>query len=224
MRGGWRDTSPDNPIESLGRLRTAHPGAFVRSGLAIATLSPMAQSRSSSDPDGILGALAEIPKGQLSERQARLAAALAMIDGGSSIHAASKACELPYSTLYKQARGLARSDRETAFEVGESALVDAQLTIASRASEIVLERLDDTQNPMRDGDIIKAMGVATDKVAIKRQWSRADSNQNEREGISALARILQGHTVTIEPTDPSTQAVDVTPQPQDTEPNTDPKG
>ena len=202
-RAGLSDSPHTAPQHSIAPSLTAW--GFRAFGAAQANLAAMP-----TDPTGITDALAEIPKGQLSERQHRMAAGLALIDAGSSISAASRECGIPYTTLYQQHRGITASDRENTFQRGEDALIDAQLTIASRASEIVLERLD--ADTMRDADVIKAMGVATDKVAIKRQWARGSgaSDVNTRDALTeALESVMRGGSVTVTGPDPISEAVEV---------------
>ncbi len=167
---------------------------------------------SQSDPTGMQAALATIPKGQLSERQQRIAAGLYEIRAGSSINAASKAVGIPYATLYKHHKGLISSDNEKTLTKGEGALIDGLFAIAGLASEKIFERLEDTKHPMSDGNLIKAQGVATDKIAAFRNWSKGQGSKGVDQGISILAQLMQGKRVTIgiEDTDPVEEAIDVT--------------
>ena len=159
------------------------------------------------DSSGYLEAIAEIPKGQLSERQQRIAAGLAMIRDGSSIREASHLTNIPYSTLYDHKRGLTETDHEKAFQKGERALVDGLLAIATLASEKVFERVE--ADSMRDGDLIKAQGVAIDKIALKRGWSKGQQANGDDHGMTTLARLLSGKKLTIEDADPVKQAIEV---------------
>ena len=169
------------------------------------------------DPSGYLEAIAEIPRGQLSERQQRIAAGIAMIRDGKSCNKAAKEVGIPYSTLFRHKQGLTDPNYEKAFQKGEKALIEGHLAIATLGAEKVFERVE--ADTMSDGDLIKAVGVSTDKLALKRGWARGLSSADEKTQdalAGALEHLRQGHTVTIEKPDPVNEAIeiDATPKPR----------
>ena len=163
------------------------------------------------DDSGYQAAIAEIPRGQLSERQQRIAAGLAMIRvDGSSVHAAAKAVQIPYSTLYDHNRGLTDPDYEKGFKANERGLVDGLMSIATLASEKIFERVE--ADTMRDGDLIKAQGVAIDKIAMKRRWAQTQTQGSDRTHdalAAALEAMRQGAKVSIEQPDPVADAIEI---------------
>lgn len=142
------------------------------------------------------------------DKTTRMNAAVAMVRDGHSYRRAAEVCGVKTSTLFARANNPARLEREKDRKYSEDELIDSQFAIARRAAELVFDRVDSGE--MRDGDLIKAMGVATDKIAVYRQWGKGQASIGDDSGMSALARILQGKTITVTDSDPSNTAIDVT--------------
>lgn len=157
------------------------------------------------DPTGYEAALAQIPKGQLSERQQRIATGMAMVREGSSIWAAAKACQIPYSTLWGYCNNVTKLDNENAGVQGRDleALQTASLDVSLIAAEKLRKALE--EDDWRHGDLVKAYGVATDKVIAFQERPQADDAQ----GQSLLTKLIQGHRITIEPAREGDDAVPV---------------
>lgn len=157
------------------------------------------------DPTGFAKGLATIPKGQLSERQQRIANGLAMIQGGQSIKGAARACGIPMSTLWGYARGVSDLSRENDGGRGRDldAILDASIDVSLIAAERLRESL--VNDEWKAGDLVKAYGVATDKVALLNQRS-TDAPSGIRE---LFAAVLAEGDVTIRKRDPADEAIDV---------------
>jgi hypothetical protein len=79
------------------------------------------------------------------------------------------------------------------------------------AADIMTERMADNPDAWQNGDLVKAYGVATDKIALKRGWRQGELQRAADEGLSAVAKLLAGHVITATPIDPAAKAIDVTP-------------
>ena len=157
------------------------------------------------DPTGFDKAIAAIQPGALSERQQRIATAMAMVREGHSILKASKECELPYSTLWGYCRGVSNLGREN--DGGRGRDLDALQAASLDASLIAVEKLRTAllTEDWKHGDLVKAYGVATDKVIA---FSQQPTGEAE-DGQSMLAKFLAGHKVTIEPKRAGDDAIEV---------------
>lgn len=157
------------------------------------------------DPTGFQAALATIQPGQLSERQQRIATGLAMIQAGSSCLAASKQCSLPVSTLWRYARGISNLQSEN--DGGRGRELDAIHDASIDASLIAAERLRDSliHDEWKPGDLVKAYGVATDKVIALSQRT-TEAPMGIRELFSA---VLAENDITIRKRDAIDQAIEI---------------
>lgn len=166
------------------------------------------------DTTGYQAAIEAIPEGQLSSRQQRIATGLAMIREGTSCNAAAKACGIPQKTLWRYQHNLVELTSETDIRAAEADLLRGSITIARMAQERIQARLADDDNPMKDGDLVKAYGVGTDKVSIQRGWQRgtrsADDHTRDALG-SILDQMRAGDEITYRKAD---EAIDVTPEGQ----------
>jgi molybdenum-dependent DNA-binding transcriptional regulator ModE len=166
------------------------------------------------DPTGIKQALESIPKGQLSERQQRIAAGLSLIrDDGKSIHGAAKAVDVPCTTLWRYAKGLTALESERGIDANSTALLNASFDIAQVAASRITDRLFDEDNPVEDKDLVKFYGVATDKIAIKLGWTRGYGSTDEKTQnalAGALQALREGSSVSITKPDKPSEAIDVT--------------
>lgn len=157
------------------------------------------------DPTGFQAALATIQPGQLSERQQRIATGVAMIQAGSTLNSASKACGIPLSTLWGYARGITKFENENEGRRGRDleVLHDACLDNALLASEKLREAL--TTEEWSHGDLVKALGVNVDKIAVLGQRTAPAP-----DGIRELfASVLSENEITIRKRDPVNDAVEV---------------
>ena len=165
------------------------------------------------DHTGMDAVVAEIPRGQLSERQTRIAAGLALIRDGSSVQAAARQVEIPQPTLWRHNRGLSTLNDEKGIQANEQALLAASFDIAQLAAEKITDRLLDETNPVKDADLGKFYGIASDKIAIRRGYARGTGPADEKTQdalAGALERLRQGDQVQITSPDPTSQAIDVT--------------
>ena len=165
------------------------------------------------DPHGYQSVIAEIPRGQLSERQTRIAAGLALIRDGSSVNAAAKQVGIPQRTLWRHDKGLAALTSEKGIQANEQALLAASFDIAQLAAEKITDRLLDETNPVKDADLGKFYGIASDKIAIRRGYARGTGPADEKTQdalAGALERLRQGDQVQITSADPTSHAIDVT--------------
>lgn len=159
-----------------------------------------------SDPTGFAGAIKELPESGLSSRQQRVAAAIAMVKNGHTQRDASEATGIPKTTLYRALRGIGTiRDQGKQDEAATRAILEASQAISLKASEVVMEGLDDPN--VKLGDAVKAFGVAVDKIHA---FGQTPSSQGD--GVAALLQgILDQADVTITKRAPERDAVDVTP-------------
>jgi len=162
------------------------------------------------DPTGYDVALANIQPGALSERQQRVASAMAMVRDGETIKHSASLARIPQSTLWGYLNG--KSKLGTEAEHGRlEEVTEHSYDISRMAAEAIKESLSDRPADWRPGDLVKAYGVATDKIIAIRN---APASQTA-PGISALAALLEGADVTITKRDPAKHAIDVTPEGED---------
>lgn len=138
---------------------------------------------------------------------AKEAGAALVLNQGVPILEASRRVQLPESTLRDAVAKLA-TEPEKIKEAADR-LAAAHVTIAMRAAERLHSRLDD----LPDDLVMRAYGIASDKVATHQGWGRdAGSHSgavNAAEALARLADALSGKTltVTVEASDPP---IDVT--------------
>lgn len=161
------------------------------------------------DPTGFDKAIASIQPGALSERQQRIAAGLAMIREGKSLSAAARAVQVPLSTMWNYHHGV--STLEGGNQQGGSLSRELEAVhatshdIALLAGENIVRSLTTEPEVWKPGDLVKAYGVAVDKIAILSQQPQGA----QEDGQSLLAKFLSGHRVTIEPKRAGDDAVEV---------------
>ena len=162
------------------------------------------------DPTGFEAALATIPEGQLSERQHRIAAGIALInDEGLSTHEAARRVSIPQATLYRYHRGQVALNQEMPAERDLEAVTRASYDISQIAADAILDSLANEREDWKPGDLIKAYGVATDKViAINRKAAPPDESAAAAL-VGVLAKAFEGKSVTVTEADPVEQAVEV---------------
>ena len=157
------------------------------------------------DPDGYTTALETIELGALSERDQRIAAALAMVREGRSVAGAARATQVPRTTLSRYVAGVSRLGSTNGIAPRVRDLVDVSYDVARIAGEAVRESLSERPEDWKPGDLVKAFGVATDKtIALAGQRSEGE------RGVSALAELLSGGgSLTIQTPTPDERAVEV---------------
>lgn len=166
-----------------------------------------------SDPglEAIHSVLAEIPKGQLSERQAKIAAGLSLIrDRGYSMYRAAKEVGVSQSVMWRHARGLVANIDDGGVAANERAVVAGSFDIAQMAEERIVDRLADPAADWNNGDLTKVWGIAVDKIALRRRWRDGSETRADEHGISAISKMLQGATIVLAKPDPAADAIDVT--------------
>lgn len=162
------------------------------------------------DTTGFDAVLAAIPKGQLSERQQRIAAGMAMVREGSSVLAAAKACGLPNSTLWAYCNDVTKLGRENDGPLGRdiealrAASVDASLIAAEKLRKALIE------DEWKHGDLVKAYGVATDKVIAMGDNRGAAPNAL----ADVLGALLDKGDVSIKRRDPANDAIEIEASPE----------
>lgn len=157
------------------------------------------------DPTGFQAALATIQPGQLSERQQRIAMGLAMIEAGKTVSAASRECGIPRMTLWGYAQGVTKLGNENEGRRGRDleTLHDACLDNALLASEMLRDAL--TQDEWTHADLVKALGVNVDKLAVLGQRTSPAP-----DGIRELfASVLTENEIVLRKRDPIGDAVEV---------------
>ena len=166
------------------------------------------------DHTGYKAVVAEITRGQLSERQTRIAAGLALIrEEGSSIKGAAERVGIPEKTLWRHNAGLVSLTSEKGIQANEQALLAASFDIAQLAADKITDRLLDETNPVKDADLGKFYGIASDKIAIRRGYARGTGPADEKTQdalAGALERLRMGDRVQLTSPDPTSQAIDVT--------------
>lgn len=160
------------------------------------------------DPTGMNAALATIQPGALSERQQRIAVGLAMLERGHSYREAADVSKIPLSTLWdyrNDKRSL--SERKTSDPRDVEAVTELATDIAIMAGEAIRDSLSDPdiRRDWKPGDLIKAYGVAVDKILALNQVSAGD----DQDGESLLKSLLAGHKLTIEPARLGDDAIEV---------------
>jgi hypothetical protein len=159
----------------------------------------------------IRSVIADLPQNQLSTRQLKIAAGLSLVrDQGYTFTKAAAEADVPLSTLWRASRGLVPATDGKGVEINDAALVAASFDVAQVAAGIMTERMVDNPEAWANGDLVKAYGVATDKIAMKRGWKQGDLQRAADEGLSAIGKMLQGHTITATPIDRASRAIDVT--------------
>ena len=155
------------------------------------------------DPTGKDAALETIQTGALSEREQRIATALALVREGSSIKRAARDCQIPRSTLSRYVAGVSKLGATNGVAPRVRDLVEVSYDVARIAGESIRESLSERPEDWKPGDLVKAYGVATDKtVALQ-----ANRDDGER-GVSALAALLsEGADVTIHAPRPDARAI-----------------
>ena len=157
------------------------------------------------DTTGFDAVLAAIPKGQLSERQQRIAAGMAMVREGRSYRTASMACGIPISTLHHYVSGSSSLEREQGFERPLKDVNEQSFDIAQLAGEAIVESLTKDRDAWKPGDLVKAYGVAVDKINAMSGQSAAVPN-----GIAeALGKLLDKGDVTLRRHRPGDDALEV---------------
>lgn len=158
------------------------------------------------DPTGFDSVLAKIPKGQLSERQERIATGLAMIQNGSSIKRAAQTCGIPVSTLWNYHHGISTLGSETGFERDLKSVQAVSHDIALIAGENIVKSLTTEPEAWKPGDLVKAYGVATDKVIAFQAGGQASAPNGIAELVGSL---LEQGDISIKRRDKAAEAVEV---------------
>lgn len=164
------------------------------------------------DPDleAVRAVVAEIPKGQLSERQMRIAAGLALIrDRGMPFRQAAAEVDIPVKTLWRHAQGLQDPMSDKGVTANETALVAASFDVAQMAAAKLTDRLLDEGHEWHNGDLVKLYSVATDKVALRLNWKGGKTPDSGDDGLTALAKLMKGHRLIAEPVRAGDDAIDV---------------
>ena len=158
------------------------------------------------DPTGYAGALEAIQPGQLSERQQRIATALAMVRDGTPLRKAAVVAKVPYATLWEyHNKGRSVAGQETKADYNIAAVTEVSVDISLMAAERVRDRLAENPDDWSNMDLVKAYGVATDKIIALAQRTGGQS----AEGMTELQRLLTGRKVTIEDAQPIDSAIEV---------------
>lgn len=128
-------------------------------------------------------------------RQAQKEAGAALVlNQGVPILEASQRVGLPETTLRDAVARLA-AEPEKIKEAADR-LAAAHVTIALRAAERVHDRLDS----LPDDLIMRAYGIASDKVAVHQGWHRGTegaAGSSAAEALAKLADALQGRTLDV---------------------------
>lgn len=153
------------------------------------------------DPTGYTQALATIQPGALSERQQRIAAGVAMVREGASYRKAAAAAKVPLRTLWAYCNeGRAIAEREGKADYNVAAVSEMSVDISLMAAEHVRDRLASAPEEWTNMDLVKAYGVATDKIIAMSQRVSSGS----QDALPALSKLLAGSKVTIEPSEQAT--------------------
>ena len=149
--------------------------------------------------------LADLPEPDAPSPQTqRLAAGVALVQRGQGYREAAQRVGVARSTLWRYAHGIdcgrSATGRNESMAAIEREIEDLAATITVRAAESILSRLDD--GSMRPSEEVKALQVARDTLAMRRDWSR--SNTGAQAAVNALASALEGLRghVTIQQPDP----------------------
>ncbi len=70
---------------------------------------------------------------------------------------------------------------------------------------------------MKTTELQKIYTASTNQVAVKQRWSQGSPIGPNDHGMSALAKMLVGHKLTLEPVDPAEQAIEVNATPETSE-------
>jgi len=158
------------------------------------------------DPTGYAGALEAIQPGQLSERQQRIATALAMIRDGASILSASKKAQIPVSTMWRYHHNISKlgNSEGDGMDADVMAISQVSADVALIAAEAVRDELVNNREAWKPADLVRAYSAATDRVIAFQGRSKGPE-----QGVSALAQLLTGRKVTIEDSRPGDDAIEV---------------
>lgn len=158
------------------------------------------------DPTGMDAVLAAIPKGQLSERQQRIAAGVALVkEQGFSCKAAAKRVGIPHATLWRYHRDNVTLKPEQGLERDTEDIAEASADIALMAAEAIKDSLSNHVEDWRPIDLVKAYGVATDKII-----ALGDKKSGPVSGITELfSRIIQDNELVVRKRDRMLDAIEV---------------
>lgn len=157
------------------------------------------------DPTGMATAVAAIQVGALSERQQRIATGLALIRDGKPIKRAAIEVGIPESTMWRYAHGVSKVESADAdgMDADLRTLNEASFDVALIAAEAVRDELVNNRDAWKPADLVRAYSAATDRVISLNQRSNQPQNQQ-----TSLASLLQGLKLTVEASDPSSQAIE----------------
>lgn len=125
---------------------------------------------------------------EASPKARRLAAGVALLRQGKTYREASELCGVPRSSLWEFAHGLhSEVGRNEALDTIERQIENLSAEIVVRASQKLLERLDD--DSMRPSEEVKALQVARDTLSIRRKWNGASIG--DARAVNALADALE---------------------------------
>lgn len=142
-----------------------------------------------------------------SPKAQRLAAGLALVRQGMDYRSAAERVGVPKTTLWNHCHGLDSGvGRNEAMVAIEAQIEDLSAQIVVRAAEKILTRLDD--DSMRPSEEIKAMQVARDTLAIRRDWNKA--SVGDARAVNALADALESMRDKVQADSKLSQAIDVT--------------
>ncbi len=156
---------------------------------------------------------------QKEDRAQKIAQGIAMLSDGRSYRQAQAATGLALSTLHRNYARICTGSSEREKEALDAHIVAHAYTIADLAAAEITARLEapEKRSRMTLRELTTGFGVATDKIALRRQWSRPQDQGTEGwlgHLASALSRV---RSVTIEVADPADVALDVTPPSQNSE-------
>ena len=88
--------------------------------------------------------------------------------------------------------------------------------MSTLSGETLLEKMETEGTDMKTTELQKIYSASTNQVAVKQRWSQGSQIGPNDQGMSALAQMLVGHKLTLEPIDPAEQAIEVSAEPSAT--------
>jgi len=146
--------------------------------------------------------------------QERYTAAIALVqDQGLSVIQAAREVGVSASHLSRKINDLgAKSDTSAAAHAADQRILETSQTLSALSAERLLERVEKEGDTMKTPELTKIYKAASDTVATKQQWAKGGGGPPGADnGVSALARLLEGGDITITKRDAARDAIDVSP-------------
>ncbi len=149
---------------------------------------------------------------------AKYANAIALVrDHGYSVQKAARTLGISATHLTRKLNAIGtKSDLQAMADAGDRRILEMSQAMSMLSGEELLERIENDGHQMKTTELQKIYTASTSQVAVKQRWSQGSPIGPNDHGMSALAKMLVGHKLTLEPVDPAEQAIEVNAEPSTT--------